>query len=161
MQCTNLQCIIGKACVHLWMWLLIIFLSLFLKKKQHQLKNVANIAQFACPVTEETYSEAGKGWLQSSVKTHFWKHSMPGLWNERKVCLQIICLVIFWHVTMLHLYPSTCVSLCLKFKMKTVNLGMIWSLSSRLNKVLKKNEAPFSILDKGNLWVTTNLKQCH
>ena len=85
------------------------------------------MAQLACTVMEETYSEAGE-WYQlitkqsnSSVLKAFHAWAV----ERKKRCLQIICLVIFGHVTMLRLYASTCVSLCLKFKMKTVNLGTI------------------------------------
>ena len=33
----------------------------FPQKEATPIENVANMAQFACPVTEETYNEAGKG----------------------------------------------------------------------------------------------------
>ena len=61
-----------------------------LKKNHQPLKNAAKMAQFASPVTEETYSEAGKKVvdqrIRSSVATLFCKHSMPGLRNETKGC---------------------------------------------------------------------------
>ena len=38
----------------------------------------------------------------------------------------------------------------LEVQNEDVNLGMIRNLSSGLNRVMKKDAAPFSVLDKGN-----------
>ena len=62
-----------------------------LKKNRQPLKNAANTAQIASPVTEETYSEAGKRVvdqrIRSSVAAVLCEHSMPGLRNETKGCM--------------------------------------------------------------------------